>query len=264
LACSSASTVSTVVPVCGDADGDALAVEQGGAGEHDVGVGPGVGVAADAVQLLLEVLGHEVARADAVDVDPAGARHRRDDLAERRQVELGRGVLDRAGVGEGDLLDDLREVVATQDVAPDVAQTGRRGAARLGGETQPQLGIAGQPDGLAEPDDGRFGRAGELREVADGSCRGADRIGEHDVGHLALRGCQRGHQGTDADDETGQLLARHAGPSEDARAPASVMATPPRYSAFRRPRSQVCVTFTQGPSERAAAPMRGLPGPGLG
>ena len=82
-----------------------------------MGVRPGEGDLADAVQLLLEVHRDERAGAHAVDVDPSGGDERVDHGLQRRQVQLRGGLLDGSRVGEGDLLDDLREVVARADVA---------------------------------------------------------------------------------------------------------------------------------------------------
>ena len=74
----SASTVSVVVPVCEMAMATSAGPEQRGGGQRGMRVGPDRRQQADAVQLLVEVLGHEAAGADAVDVDALGARDRVD------------------------------------------------------------------------------------------------------------------------------------------------------------------------------------------
>jgi N-acetylmuramic acid 6-phosphate etherase len=85
--------------------------------DRHVRVGPGLGGPGDALELHLQVAGHEPAGADAVDVDPAGARERVDDLDERPDVEAARGLGHRGRVGVGDLLGDRHRVVVRVDVA---------------------------------------------------------------------------------------------------------------------------------------------------
>jgi hypothetical protein len=72
------------------------------------------------VQLLVQVLAHEAACPDAVDVDPACPGHGVDGPAQRVDVQGGRGVLDGPGVTETDLADDVLEAVGAADVATEV------------------------------------------------------------------------------------------------------------------------------------------------
>ena len=62
-------------------------------------------------------------------------------------------------------------------------------AARLGrllGQGQPQLGVPGQPESLAEAQHRRLRRVGRHRELADGQRCGRARVGEHLLGHPVL------------------------------------------------------------------------------
>ena len=160
-----------------DADRHVAGLQQRGAGQGDVGVGPGEGDLADAVQLLLEVHRDERAGAHAVHVDAAGGDERVDHGLQHRDVQVGRRLLDRPGVGEGDLLDDRREVVARADVAADHAPA-VVGAAGLGGQGQAELRVAGQAEGPAEPDDRGLRGGALLRQLGDragGDCRAGPR-----------------------------------------------------------------------------------------
>jgi hypothetical protein len=162
----------------GDAEGDVALVEQGRAGEREVQVAPRVGDAADAVQLLLEVLCDEAARAHAVDVDPPGAGHEVDHLLQHRDVDLQGGVLHRPRVGERDLLDHLGQIVGFADVAADRLLGGRRvgGPAGLGGEREAQLGVPPEAHRAAEPDHGGLRGAGAFGEVGDREVRRGGRL----------------------------------------------------------------------------------------
>jgi hypothetical protein len=92
------------------------------------------------------------ALAPAVHIDAAGGHERVDHGLQRRDVQVRRRLLDRADIGEGDLLDDRREVVTRADVAADHAHA-VVGTAGLGGQGKAELRVAGQAEGPAEPDD---------------------------------------------------------------------------------------------------------------
>jgi hypothetical protein len=94
----------------------ALAAQRRGGGRH-VRVRPRVAGPVDALQLYLQVDGHQAARADAVDVDTARRRERVDDLDEGADVEPAGGLGDRGRVRVGDLLGDRHRVVVGLDVA---------------------------------------------------------------------------------------------------------------------------------------------------
>jgi len=172
------------------ADGDVARAAQRRGRDRHVRVGPGLGGPGDALELHLQVAGHEPARADAVDVDPAGVHQRVDDLDEHPDVEAARRLGHRGRVGVGDLLGDRYRVV----VRVDVARRGhdRRGVVRgdRAGEGQPQVGIAAQPHGAAEADHAGGRRAAGTGELGDGPPRYAARVVEHGLGDALLYRCQ--------------------------------------------------------------------------
>jgi len=168
------------------ADGHVARTAQRRGRNRHVRIGPGLGGPGDALQLHPQVAGHEPARADAVDVDPAGVHERVDDRDEHRDVEAARGLGHRGRVGVSDLLGDRHRVVVRVDVAGRGHDRGgvvRGDRARQG---QPQLGIAAQPDGAAEADHAGRRRAAGTGELGDGPPRHPARVVEHGLGDAPL------------------------------------------------------------------------------
>jgi hypothetical protein len=163
----------------------ALAAQRRGGGRH-VRVGPGKGGPVDALQLYLQVDGHQAARADAVDVDPVSRRERVDDLDESADVEPASGLGDRGRVRVGDLLDDRHRVVVGVDIAGRRHDRGRVVVRHRSGQCEPQLRVPAQADRAAEPDHAggrRAARAGQFGDAPPGHAAG---VVEHRLRHALL------------------------------------------------------------------------------
>src|SRR5690606_13647980 len=149
--------------------------------QHEVRVRPGEAALGQPVQLVLQLVGDQRTGTDAVDVDPLGRGDRIDDPGQRGEVELTGGVLDRSGVGEGDLVDDGGYVVVELDgPAVHLVDPGLH-AGRVGGERDAQLRVAADPDGLAEAGHGRFARACCQCHFGDAAGRDRGRVLQHDL-----------------------------------------------------------------------------------
>ncbi len=173
-------------------DSDGRPDGEHGGGDRLVGVGEDVGVAADAEQLVREVLRDELAGADAVQEDAVGAVDGRDRRRQHGEVELSDGLLDREEFQGGELGDGLLQRVLVGDLGAVGAAGGELGGllAELGGQGHAQRGVSGEADRPAESDDGRDRGAALRRELAD-------RLVDHEAGVLP-------HGGRDAGQGRGQ------------------------------------------------------------
>jgi hypothetical protein len=180
-----ASTVSIVDPVCEMPIATHSASSRAAEVSAACGVRPGEGQQADPVQLLVQVLPHEAARPDAVDVDPPGSRHGVDCGGERLQVQGGGSVLYRGGIVEGNLGDDVGKRVVAVDVRREHHAVPCGLPAGLAGEGEPQLGVALETGRPAEAHDGGHRGCALLREPADRQLRGSGRVAQYGLGDPA-------------------------------------------------------------------------------
>ena len=163
-----ASMVSTVVPVCEIPIADIAGTEQRRRGQGDVALGPAEDHPADPVQLLLQILTDQTTGPDPVDVDPLRLAERVDRLRQDVDVQQRRGLLHRPRLGMGDLGDDVGHRVLRADVGTDRPVAGLVVLLPLGGPGQrdPQLRIAAEADGPAEPQALWSPRSGTSRATA--------------------------------------------------------------------------------------------------
>jgi hypothetical protein len=155
----------------------------------------------DALQLDLQVDGHQAARADAVDVDPVRGGQGVDDRGQRAGVQPAGGVRDRGRVGVGDLLGDRYRVVVRVDVAGR-RHDGRRVVVRhRSGERQPQFRVAVQAYRPAEPHHAGGGSAAGTGQFRDAPPCDAARVVEHRLRHPLFDGGQVGQQRADRDQD---------------------------------------------------------------
>jgi hypothetical protein len=155
----------------------------------------------DALQLDLQVDGHQAARADAVDVGPVRVGEGVNDREQRAGVQSAGGVRDRGRVGVGDLLGDRHRVV----VWVDVAGRGHDGRCVVmcdrSGERQSQFRVAVQADRPAEPHHAGGGSAAGAGQFGDAPPRDAARVVKHRLRHPPFDGGQVGQQRADRDQD---------------------------------------------------------------
>lgn len=151
----------------------------------------GEGDEADAVEFLLQVQGDDAGGADAEDIAAARADDVIDGGGERIEVQRAGRVLDRAGVGVGDLFHDRQQCVVGGDVRRALELIGRAAArTKFQREPEPQLGIALDTDLAAKPHDRRFGDVGRVGEHGDRHRGGLARMIDDelaDAGHGRLQ-----------------------------------------------------------------------------
>jgi len=108
------------------------------------------------------------------------------DVGQGVEAELVSGLLDRAGVGEGDLRHDLLDLVAGVDVAIEVLNVQCRRSCRCRREGESQLRIAPDADRLAETGHRGFAGAGGLGYLGDAAVRDRCRVVQHHLRHPLL------------------------------------------------------------------------------
>ena len=172
------------------ADRDVALRAQRRRGERHVRVGEGERRPGDALQLDLQVDGHQAARADTVDIDPVRVGQGVNDRGQRADVQSACGVRDRGRVGVGDLLGDRRRVVVRIDVAGRRHDGGRVVVRDRSGERQPQFRVTVQADRPAEPHHAGGGRAAGAGQLGDAPPRDAARVIKHCLRYPPFDGCQ--------------------------------------------------------------------------
>jgi hypothetical protein len=190
-------------PCVRQADGDVAPAPQRGRSHGQVRVGESDGGPADPLQLHLQVGRHVAARADAVDVDPAGHRDRVDDFDQSSDVEPAGGLGDRRRVRVRDLLGDRHRVVVGVDIAGRRHHRGRVVVRHRPGEREPKLRVPAQPDRAAEPHDAGGRRAAGASQFGDASPGYAGRVVEHRLRHAPLDRRQVRKQRANLDQDPG-------------------------------------------------------------
>ena len=201
----------------GDRDRDVVGREQGRGRQGLVHLGPGPHPDPDPEQPGLQLVGDARRAADAVHVDAPSRGDRPAGEVEGMVVELVDGLGDGADVGVRDHLDDLPYGVVGADLHSDVHRDARRRrAALLLGQGEPQLGVAGEPDGLGEPRDRRLRHAGASGQRDRGEPGRLGRVRQHGVRHLPQRTGQPGRHGADQVGEVGGVGDSRVVPSPSA------------------------------------------------
>ncbi len=145
-----------------------------------MGVGAGMRPPADPVQLLGQVLGDQAGRADPVDDDPVGVDDRVGKLPEHRRVDLGGGVEDGSHLRLRELAHHVGHGIGDCDV------TGHGAIGRpptdLPGQSEPQVGIAGEAQAPCRAHHGGLADLGQLCQVGDAESRDEAGIVEQGLG----------------------------------------------------------------------------------
>ena len=189
---------------------------------------------------------------DAVDVDPAGAWHRVDDLLAAPPGRAAAAVSSTARASLKAIVAMIWARSAPGWMSPPTtrASTGSTRRAASAASLMPQLRVAGRADRPAEPDHGGLGGLRGRGEIGDRAPGRVSRICQHNPGHTLLGRRQCRQQPVDLDDETGRSFPR-VGSSRNAQAILATTQTlpPPRIETY----VARCVTAIR-PSKPLAPP----------